>query len=237
MDLNKIGSFISSLRKQKEMTQMDLAEMIGVTDKAISRWETGKGFPDVSLLTTLADALDVSVTDIIYGEKIELNEKNSAEIMETAIINTLDYSQREISISKRWRRVAKGVALVGFCVLVFFGIYAQSFINFFSDQYVKEVLHVLLIIFIIPIGTPVLMYVFKRERIWLSPIIVFATCIVVSILFEPAYIGWFRLVFFSDYNDGSTTNTVLGLLTRPMLTSIFGIIVCKIVDAFIVRSE
>ena len=237
MDLNKIGSFISSLRKQKEMTQMELAEMIGVTDKAISRWETGKGFPDVSLLVTLADALDISVTDIIYGEKIEINEKNSTEIVENAIINTLDYSQCEISKSKRWRRVAKGVALVGFCTLIFFGIYAQSFINFFSDRYIIAVLQALLIIFIIPLGVPVFINVYRRERIWLSPIIVFVACIVFAILFDPSVIHMFRMVFFSDYTDGSTTKTVMGLLTRPILTSIFGIIVCKIVDAFMIRNE
>ena len=60
MDLNKTGLFISAMRKQKDMTQKDLADKIGITDKAVSRWETGKGFPDVSLLTPLAEALGVS---------------------------------------------------------------------------------------------------------------------------------------------------------------------------------
>ena len=237
MDLNKIGSFISSLRKQKDMTQRDLAERIGVTDKAVSRWETGKGFPDVSLLKPLADVLSISVTEIIMGERIGISEENSTVIMENAIINTLDYSQRVISKSARWKNIAVGIALIGLCIIVFFGISAEVFVRFFSDRYVKAILQVLLLAFIIPIGLPVFMYIFKRERLWLSPIIVFVACIVFAILFEPAVIHWFRMVFFSEYTDGSTTKTVMGLLFRPILTSIFGIIVCKVVDTFMIRSE
>ena len=58
MDLNKTGLFIAYRRKQKGLTQKDLSEKIGVTDKAVSRWETGRGFPDVSLLEALAEVLD-----------------------------------------------------------------------------------------------------------------------------------------------------------------------------------
>lgn len=50
MDLKKTGLFISGMRKEKSMTQKELAERLSVTDKAVSRWETGKGFPDVSIL-------------------------------------------------------------------------------------------------------------------------------------------------------------------------------------------
>ena len=64
MDLQKTGEFISCLRKKHGWTQSELAEQIGVTDKAVSRWETGRGFPDVSCLTALADVLEVSVSDL-----------------------------------------------------------------------------------------------------------------------------------------------------------------------------
>ncbi|MBQ4650463.1 MAG: helix-turn-helix transcriptional regulator [Firmicutes bacterium] len=71
MDLKKSGQFIAEKRKLKELSQKELAEKIGVTDKAVSRWETGRGFPDVSILENLADALDVSVVEIIKGEDSE----------------------------------------------------------------------------------------------------------------------------------------------------------------------
>lgn len=69
MDNVKMGKFICKLRKEKKMTQKELAEQIHVTDKAISKWETGKGFPDIKLLETLADILDVSVWELMSGER------------------------------------------------------------------------------------------------------------------------------------------------------------------------
>ncbi|NPV42659.1 MAG: helix-turn-helix transcriptional regulator [Firmicutes bacterium] len=56
MNFKKIGLFISSMRKEKSMTQKELAERLSVTDKAVSRWETGKGFPDVFILKNLSGA-------------------------------------------------------------------------------------------------------------------------------------------------------------------------------------
>ena len=69
MDQNKIGKFIAERRKSLNMTQKDLAERVGVTDKAVSRWETGRGSPDVSYLTALADVLEVSISELVLGER------------------------------------------------------------------------------------------------------------------------------------------------------------------------
>ena len=64
------GSTIKILRESKKLTQAQLAEMISVSDKAVSRWETGKGFPDVSLLEPLSKALGISVIELISGDRI-----------------------------------------------------------------------------------------------------------------------------------------------------------------------
>lgn len=92
MDLNKTGLFIAYRRKQKGLTQKDLSEKIGVTDKAVSRWETGRGFPDVSLLEVLAEVLDVSITEIVNGEA------STPETMESksdkALMEALNYSKQ-----------------------------------------------------------------------------------------------------------------------------------------------
>ena len=69
MDLQKTGRSISSLRKEHDWTQKDLAERVGVTDKAVSRWETGRGSPDESYLTALADVLEVSISELVLGER------------------------------------------------------------------------------------------------------------------------------------------------------------------------
>ena len=68
MDYKKTGNLIQKIRKERNMTQMELAERLGITDRAISKWETGRGFPDVSLLEPLAEILGISVTELLDGE-------------------------------------------------------------------------------------------------------------------------------------------------------------------------
>ncbi|MCR5024863.1 MAG: helix-turn-helix domain-containing protein [Lachnospiraceae bacterium] len=74
------GAVIRKMREQKKMTQLQLAEMLGVTDKTISKWETGKGYPDITLLEPIADAFHISVTELISGNRIK-NENVSANMM------------------------------------------------------------------------------------------------------------------------------------------------------------
>jgi transcriptional regulator with XRE-family HTH domain len=105
MDLNKTGLFISAMRKKRDMTQRDLADVIGVTDKAVSRWETGKGFPDVSILIILSEVLEVSITEIVNGETVP--PEKIAEKADDALVEALTYS-------KRMSRKAIGVAMLIF---------------------------------------------------------------------------------------------------------------------------
>ena len=70
MDQIKIGKFISEQRKIKGMTQIEFAEKLGVTDKSISNWENGRNMPDLSLFKPLCELLDISINDLISGEKV-----------------------------------------------------------------------------------------------------------------------------------------------------------------------
>ena len=74
MDQEKIGKFIAELRKEKNMTQEQLAEKMGVTDKSISRWENGKTMPDYTLLKDLCNELDININELLSGEKIKEND-------------------------------------------------------------------------------------------------------------------------------------------------------------------
>ena len=76
MDAEKFGSFIAACRKEKNMTQAELAQKIKVTDKAVSRWERGKGFPDISILVPLSDALDISLPELMSSEKSSKRNDN-----------------------------------------------------------------------------------------------------------------------------------------------------------------
>ena len=71
------GKIIKELREKDQLTQMELADIIGVSDKAISKWETGKGLPDISLIEPLAKALKVSVIELMNGEHITNKNKSS----------------------------------------------------------------------------------------------------------------------------------------------------------------
>ena len=77
MDRYVTGAVIRKLRENKKMTQEELAEKIFVSSKAVSKWETGQGFPDVSLLEPLADALDISVIELLSGEDIRNLNRSS----------------------------------------------------------------------------------------------------------------------------------------------------------------
>ena len=70
MNIEKTGQFIAELRREKQFTQVQLADAIHVSDKAVSRWETGRGFPDIDNLEALSECLDVSITELIKGERI-----------------------------------------------------------------------------------------------------------------------------------------------------------------------
>ncbi len=76
MNQIKIGKFIAERRKRKNLTQMQLAEKLGITDRAISKWENGKGMPDSSLMLDLCAELDISVNELLCGKVIEMTEYN-----------------------------------------------------------------------------------------------------------------------------------------------------------------
>ena len=87
MDQLKIGKFIADCRKRKNLTQMQLAEKLGITDKAISKWERGIAMPDPSIMLELCDILSISVNELLSGEKISMennNQKNEQLLLDMA---------------------------------------------------------------------------------------------------------------------------------------------------------
>ena len=87
MNQIKIGRFIAECRKKANLTQMQLAEKLGITDKAISKWERGMAMPDTSIMLELCDILSISVNELISGEKIDMennNRKNEQLLLDMA---------------------------------------------------------------------------------------------------------------------------------------------------------
>ena len=94
MDSKKIGAFIAENRKKKELTQEQLGEILGVSNKTISRWENGNYMPDLSLLEPLSRELGISLNELIAGE--EIAQENAVKYSEQNLISAIDYSDRKI---------------------------------------------------------------------------------------------------------------------------------------------
>ncbi|MBO5858309.1 MAG: helix-turn-helix transcriptional regulator, partial [Clostridia bacterium] len=87
MDQIKIGKFIAERRRQKDLTQVQLADKLGITDKAVSKWERGIAMPDTSIMLELCDILGISVNELLCGEKINMeneNKKNEQILLDMA---------------------------------------------------------------------------------------------------------------------------------------------------------
>ncbi len=107
MDMQKIGSFLAELRKEKNLTQDELGAQIGVTNKTISRWETGSYLPPVEMLQTLGDTFGVSINEILNGERI--SDGNYKDISEQNIKSALTKSD---SVIAKHRKIMNWVIAV-----------------------------------------------------------------------------------------------------------------------------
>lgn len=112
MNQEKIGRFIASMRKAKNLTQQDLAEKLGVSDRTIGNWENGRNMPDLSLFKPLCDELDITINDLMSGEKI--SDNNYQEKLEENIINTIDYTNQKLKNKNNFI----GLILIIFGVLI-----------------------------------------------------------------------------------------------------------------------
>lgn len=97
MDQAKVGSFLKALRNEKNLTQETLAEQLGVSNRTVSRWENGSNMPDIGMVVEIADFYDVSIPEIINGER--KSENMNQEIRETAVAMS-EYSHNEVKRGK-----------------------------------------------------------------------------------------------------------------------------------------
>ncbi len=115
MDQTKIGKFIADARKKKGYTQKQLSEILNISDKTISKWETGRGFPEISLLIPLCETLDINVNELLSGERIsEESYKKKAEENMMNMIKEKEENKQKMKLS-----VTTGIiAFVSFFTIV-----------------------------------------------------------------------------------------------------------------------
>ncbi|MCD8076921.1 MAG: helix-turn-helix domain-containing protein [Lachnospiraceae bacterium] len=112
MDQRRSGSFLRKLRKEKELTQEQLAEHFNVSDRTVSRWENGKNMPDLSILVELADFYDVDVREIIDGER---KSENMNQEEKEKMLRVAEYAENEkVNLLTSLRKIS----LLGICSMV-----------------------------------------------------------------------------------------------------------------------
>lgn len=126
MNQEKIGKFIAQCRKDKNLTQQQLAEQLGISDRAISKWERGLNLPDASLYKPLCEILDITFNELFSGERIK--EENYKEVADNNLLNALENSaftlKEKIEYFKnKWQKEHFFELILSMIIIVFFIIY------------------------------------------------------------------------------------------------------------------
>ncbi len=124
IDMIKIGKFISQCRKDKGLTQAQLAEKFGITDRAVSKWETGKSIPDASIMLDLCAELGINVNELLSGERLDMTNYN-----QQAEQNMLALKEKEEQANKRllfMEVVIGAISTVAFLALLLFGVFVPG---------------------------------------------------------------------------------------------------------------
>lgn len=127
MDAKKFGAFIAAVRKEQGMTQAELAGRLNVTDKAVSRWERGLDFPDINSIEPLADALGLSVLELMHSEKLS-TANIPPEAASAALSDTLELVKQQRRAERK--SVAKIVLCLAALLLGIFLIDGMGFLGF-----------------------------------------------------------------------------------------------------------
>lgn len=123
MDQIKAGKFIATLRKEKELTQEQLGEKLGVTNKTISRWENGNYMPDIEMLSLLSKEFDISINELISGERLLLDDfKKAADSNLVTALNNSAFTLKEkiAFFKKKWLR--EHIATIVLCIVAWLSI-------------------------------------------------------------------------------------------------------------------
>ena len=122
MDIIKTGNLIKELRTEKGLTQKELSEKLNVSTAAVSKWENGKGFPDISILEKLSSELEISITELVKGERTEETTESDSVAKEI-----IEISKKEIKFEKARRiSVASALSLTAAAVIAFIIIDSYS---------------------------------------------------------------------------------------------------------------
>ena len=129
MDKEKTGQLIAELRKDKGLTQKQLADALNVTDKAVSKWERGLSFPDISMLEPIAEILDISIMEILTGARQDKNETMTREDASKIIKESVELGDEQIRHKKEMSRIIIILLVVLSLLLISITLNVISFVR------------------------------------------------------------------------------------------------------------
>ena len=175
MDAHKLGQFIAELRKENNFTQIELANKLNVTDKAVSRWERGLGFPDINTLEPLALALGISLVELMQTKRNENADTISAKKAEELLLNTIHISNAPCSFAK-----ISGITFLSVFAIIAVTVLGVSFTDFDKLNYI-----VLSIIFgLIALAIPVWCMTISQKVYAAVPSVISLSCVVIAVIFQ-----------------------------------------------------
>ena len=131
MDTIKIGSFLRELRKEKNLTQEQLADVFNVSARTVSRWETGSNMPDISILVEIADYYDLDVREILNGERSNALPAGSSSIKDIA--EYADKDKEKLAVKTRLYAIAGIIGIITYLCLRAFGNPDSIIINLIAS--------------------------------------------------------------------------------------------------------
>lgn len=180
MEQIKIGRFIAELRKQQGLTQAQLGELLGVTNKTVSRWENGNYMPEISIIPDLADKLGVSVNELMAGERFTEQEYRRGADEQLLKNMQLLEEVREIK-DNRW--LSQGVGEIGLFMLG--AVYIALWFHAFGWQHTSQIAYISIALALaLAVGGVLLLLLLKRPR----PLLNLSTVLGVAIL--PLGLTW-----------------------------------------------
>ena len=221
MNQEKIGLFIAKCRREKNMTQEDLAEKLGVSNKSISRWENGKTMMDISLFEPLCNELDISIIELLNGERI--NDKKKDKLYTKTLIN---YSNKVGSRNKQ----------VILTILFIMSLMPMLLYQFGGMRGVQEISGLIILLSPITIVSIILFFLgiwFKFKNKITNKILggIGVVGIVISEIYE--FFTWYTIGITKDINLSNSINLAFPEFYIGLLISIIMVFIYFFIDKII----
>ena len=221
MNQEKIGLFIAKCRREKNMTQEDLAEKLGVSNKSISRWENGKTMMDISLFEPLCKELDISIIELLNGERI--NDKKKDKLYTKTLIN---YSNKVGSRNKQ----------VILTILFIMSLMPMLLYQFGGMRGVQEISGLIILLSPITIVSIILFFLgiwFKFKNKMTNKILggIGVVGIVISEIYE--FFTWYTIGITKDINLSNSINLAFPEFYIGLLISIIMVFIYFFIDKII----